>query len=331
MDLLSAFLKLPTPQRADSATFSALGVPGYQRQRIGKSLDSAPALLISLEDGGPSARLAPVRLSHLSVQHGVSCRIETGSQTAEATLSVVRLVGAERVLADYFLEILPAVVRRIGEHPTTASVQSALADLVELFRSLGDPPRKSIQGLWAELFVLVRGLDPLALASAWHRYPEERFDFAEGDERIEVKSAAGRIRRHHFSLEQVCPPNGARVLIASLLLERATGGTSLSALLSRAREVLPDRPDVALAAERTVGASLGSALPEALSAAFDEELAASSLRFYWSADVPRIATPLPQAVTDVHFVADLSSLEPLLVNQLAQRRGLFSACGIELE
>lgn len=326
MDLLSDFRALPPPQRAGAASFSVVPVPGFPHTRIGKGVDGEPALLVTTDALGWSASLPPIRLTHLSVQHGLRCRIEAGRRTTEATFAVVRLVASDRTLADYFLEVLPPVIRRIGELPTSESLHVALTGLVELFRSLGDPPRKSIQGVWAELFVLARAANPAVLAAAWHRMPEERFDFAEGDQRVEVKSAAGRRRCHHFSLEQARPPTGATVLIASVLLERSTGGTSLGDLLARIRSHLGGAPGLAASTEGVVAASLGSALPEALGAAFDEELALSSLRFYWGQSIPCVETPLPSRVSDVHFTADLSDVPEVDSTQFGERHSLFSAC-----
>jgi hypothetical protein len=84
-------------------------------------------------------------------------------------------------------------------------------------------PRKSVQGLWAELFLMARLRDPSALVAAWHSQLGDLYDFSAGSQRIEVKSAIGRIRRHHFTLEQVLPIPRTRVLIASVLVERGRG------------------------------------------------------------------------------------------------------------
>jgi hypothetical protein len=48
---------------------------------------------------------------------------------------------------------------------------------------------------------------------AGHQLPDERFDFALAEERSEVKAAVGRVRRHHFSLEQLLPIPGVDVLL----------------------------------------------------------------------------------------------------------------------
>ena len=95
--------------------------------------------------------------------------------------------------------------------------------LIELFRAMTTPSRKSVQGLWAELFLIAQSRQPTILVDAWHMLPEDRYDFAMDDQRIEVKSFSGSLRQHHFSLEQLQPPEGVKTLIASMLVEGFTG------------------------------------------------------------------------------------------------------------
>ena len=57
---------------------------------------------------------------------------------------------------------------------------------------------------------------------------EDLYDFNEGNHRIEVKSAQGELRRHHFSLAQLLPPAGTTLAIVSVLVNRAGGGTSIA-------------------------------------------------------------------------------------------------------
>lgn len=183
--------------------------------------------------------------------------------------------------------------------------------LVELFQSLSLPQRKTVQGLWAELYLVKEAVDPASMVAGWHCSPTQRYDFASGIERIEVKSAAGRERKHHFALEQLTPPAGAIVLIASLCLERTSGGTSLRVLLQTIRYRLQSSPKVALRVELIVGETLGDALSEALDDTFDEQLAAASLAFYRASDVPRPSGTVPTEVTEVRFVASLENTDPI--------------------
>jgi hypothetical protein len=58
-----------------------------------------------------------------------------------------------------------------------------------------------------------------------------RFDFSDGDARLEVKSTSKRIRAHSFSFEQCNPPGGTRAVLASIFVERAAAGIVFRALI----------------------------------------------------------------------------------------------------
>ena len=136
---------------------------------------------------------------------------------------MIRCASTDRALHLYFLRVADAVLATFGEQPTGREVTQAIDHLVELFHAVEQPARKSLQGLWAEVFLIARAADPAALVEAWHGVSTDRYDFMVGSQRIEVKSTAGSTREHHFSLEQLHPPEGTEVLIASLSLNDKHG------------------------------------------------------------------------------------------------------------
>ena len=163
------------------------------------------------------------------------------------------------------------------------------------------------------------------MAAAWHRDPVEHFDFAAGAQRIEVKSSSLRRRVHHFSLAQLTPPKGARVLVASLFVERSGGGTSLRHLFESTRARLMSNVEVTARFDATFYASLDSGWEDAMNEAFDWELARESLAFFDSENIPTVPTPVPTAVSDVRFCSDLSSTVPLHPDELLASGGIFTA------
>lgn len=326
LDLEQMLIDLPLPDGTDGTTlrFAAIPIEGMGGHRLGRGSNGEPALLFTAATGTTGRRPPRIELEHITVQHDVTCWITTpAGEHTSAPFTVVQFSGGDTQLRRYFLRIAGALIASLGSAPTSLAVQDAVRQLVELFRVLAQPQRKSVQGLWAELFVLVASTDAETMASAWHSDLEDRYDFSAGDQRIEVKSAEGRVRRHRFSLSQLMPPSDATVLIASVLLERAAGGTSLEDLLDRARKRLSINALLQAKLDQVVALTLGESLPRALGMAFDWELAKQSLRFFSSTSVPSIPCGLPPEVTDVSFAADLSALEPVTMTDLDD--GLFAA------
>ena len=119
---------------------------------------------------------------------------------------------------------------------------------------------------------------PAVMISAWHQTPEDRYDFSASNQRIEVKSAAGRIRQHHFGLQQLHPPRGTNLLVASTFVESAGGGVSIAELADQVRSQIAGDPGLILLLDRIVGLTLGDNWRQASQFRFDKELAEQSLR-----------------------------------------------------
>src|SRR5262249_5141409 len=143
--------------------------------------------------------------------------------------TVISCLNADSELVRYFLRIGDILLDSVGQGPRPSDVRVAVDRLVELLRALSRPPTRAIHGLWAELLLIAHGSDPVALARAWHQLPGDLFDFASEHQRIEVKAAAGRMRRHHFRLEQLTPPPSIELVVASVLVDRSAAGVSVTA------------------------------------------------------------------------------------------------------
>jgi hypothetical protein len=163
------------------------------------------------------------------------------------------------------------------------------------------------------------------LLTAWRKISEEHFDFASGPERIEVKSASNRCREHYFSLAQLTPLGGARVIVASIFVERAGGGISLRQLFEDVRERLSDDAAIVSQFDATFYAGLGSTWSDAMDESFDWEVARDSIAFFEAESVPKPDADLPVGVFDVRFRSHLALATPLDKTVLFAGPGLLAA------
>lgn len=322
---LFASFQPPNTRPDEENFFSAIPIRGYEPHRLGKDVKGFPVILLSVGNEKGSIGPAPIKLEHLFVLHNVECQISqpNNGNVEREVFTVIRCTGVDSVLQTYFLHILSTIIVSLENPPPSQGIIQAIKILVELFRAMTRPPRKSIQGLWAELFFIARSNQSLGLVEAWHIRPEDRYDFSLGSQRIEIKSSSHRVRQHHFSLEQLHPPAGTEVLIASLFVERSQAGQSLVALLEEIRSRIIDRPDLLLHVDEIVGLTLGSSWRHALQERFDEKLAADSLAFYRASAVPSVNPQIPLTVSNVHFMADLTDLQPVNLSAYRSKGGLF--------
>ena len=146
-----------------------------------------------------------------------------------------------------------------------------------------------------------------------------RFDFSTGDIRLDVKTASGRSRTHSFSFDQCNPPAGTLAVVASLFVERASGGISIQEIVREIEQHCAASPDLLIRLHDVLAETIGAALPEALASRFDRKLAETTLQFYDLREVPAIRGDPPAEVTEVHFRSDLSSVRPATVERLIER------------
>ncbi len=327
LDLVDVFRELTAPPiDASVLRFVALPIPDFEQHHIGKDAHGAPALLVATETSPEHGWPAPIVLEHLTVQHDIECRVSRpGGSTEDARFTVLRCAGDDTTLHAYFLQVAAAVVASLGRSPSPTDVSIAIEALVELFRAMTLPPRKSLQGLWAELFLMARARRPVSLVRAWHVLPGDRYDFNAGPPRIEVKSASGRIRQHYFSLSQLLPVSGTEVLIASVLVERAGAGPSVIDLVGEIRAQLGATPDLLVHLDRVVGLTLGETLRYAAEEHFDRELAERSLAFFNPEAIPKVSPLVPPEVTEVRFRVDLTRVPPTDTDDYRGRQDLFSS------
>lgn len=328
LDLSEIFnsLQLPNTSISKNVRFTACLIPGYEQYRLGKDAQGNPSLLLSITGTLEHIRLVPIVLEHLTVQYDINCHISQLDGTIEeGSFTILHCTGNDDALHTYFLRVAATVITSLGHIPSKTQVTQTINKLIDLFQAMKGLPRKSIQGLWAELFLIARSRNPIILLKAWHTTPEDRYDFNMGDQRIEVKSVASRTRQHFFSLEQLQPPEGSKVLIASIFVERAGAGTSILDLIEHIQTRITDHPDDLLSMDRIISLTLGNDWQRALDERFDYELAEKSLAFFEATSVPTVNPTLPQGVSEVRFKSDL--IDSVAINSSHYRTlgGLFLA------
>lgn len=306
--------------------FSAIPIPGYDQHRLGKDAQGRPLLLISILDVQSPKRPAPIVLEHLTVMYDIDCRIfHPDSTTEEGKFTVVRCTGVDTTLHTYFLQVTSAIVASLKNRPTPFDVARIINQLIELFRAIINPSRKSAQGLWAELFLITQARQPAVLINAWHTQLEDRYDFAMDDQRIEVKSVLGRNRQHYFSLEQLYPPEGVKALVASVFVERSQAGVSIADLTEEIRNRLWNNPDLLLQMDKIIALALGDSWHQASEIRFDRRLAKESLAFFDVSEIPSVNPDLPVGVSSVHFQSDLTEIPMAPILHYGAEGGLFKA------
>ncbi len=149
-----------------------------ETHRLAKNMAGAPAVLISVSQLGRRHRPAPVRLENLSVEHDLECRLTRQDGRVEQDyFTVLGCRSNDIALYPHFLRIVAPLLSALGARPSRAAVDRLVSSLVSLFRTLSNAPANSVQGLWAELFVIRQSRAPAELDSRMAHRPSRKLRF----------------------------------------------------------------------------------------------------------------------------------------------------------
>lgn len=306
IDLKKIYDKLPLPQKPSPNSFSAKAIEGFENHRIAKNHNDNPSLLILISENNQDFFIANQNLFNIKVIHNVKCEIETDKKVSHNNFSVVSYVGLNDDVKEVFLKTCQVLIKSLGQNPSNKKIKYTVDKFIELFKAIKEPPKKSIQGLWSELFLIEQSNFPEKVILGWHSIPEEKFDFSFDKLRIEVKSSAIESRTHHFSTAQLNPISDTEIIIASILVSTSVSGLSIIDLMKKINSKLDDFPKQKEKLHLLVYSTLGVDVEHVNEIKFDYGLAKESLRFYKSKDIPKIETVnIPKGVSNVRFTSNL--------------------------
>ncbi|MEY8868152.1 PD-(D/E)XK motif protein [Meridianimaribacter flavus] len=307
IDLKKIYDKLPLPEKPSSNSFSAKAIKGFENHRIAKNFNDNPSLLIFISEINQDFFVANQNLFNIKVTHNVKCEIETDKKVSQNNFSVVSYIGQNDDVKDVFLKTCQVLIKSLGQNPSNKKIKQTVDKFIELFKAIKEPPKKSIQGLWSELFLIEQSNIPEKVILGWHSIPEEKFDFSFDKLRIEVKSSATESRTHHFSSAQLNPINNLEIIIASILVNTSASGLSVLDLIMRINNKLDSFPKQKEKLHLLVYSTLGDGIKRINEIKFNYELAKESLRFFKSEDIPKInSKDIPNGVSSVKFVSSLN-------------------------
>lgn len=325
MNLIDMFRALSIPYNAEGKILNATQIAEHPRFRVAVNADGNPVILISVEDITGPVLLKNRRLKYIKFEQNLACKIHEAGTTSSQFFTAITFLSTEVNLCNYFLQVAEVFVNAVSKLSSQKDIFERLNGFVEIFRVLSDPPSNTVQGLWSELFVIDNASDPIKLLRYWHNTPEEKFDFDAGEEKIEAKSTSNIERIHEFASEQLNPPVGTQVLIASILMRQADSGKTIVDLMNSIRLKIQGNEKLISKLYDVVSKTLGNSLETAFQIKYDYEYSKWSLRFYKHQDVSRVeAIYIPSEVSGVRYKSDLSSVNSVDITTLSKSESLFN-------
>ncbi len=300
------FLDLQKKGSTNNDLFSAESLPFAKKHKIGISPKGHPMFFIECSN---TEHLFDINLEFISVLFNRTCRLSEGkSIKLDNIYTIISLKTEDSDLQEYFIEVVCIVLEQLPQNPSHEQLKSEIHKLTKLFSNFTHPPRNTIQGLWAELLVIEQSKKPEYLLQSWHTFPEAKFDFNDGKDKIEVKSTSQVRRVHSFTIEQLNPNRNSNLLIASVfVIETGRGKNILDLKKSICNKVKNSQLQFQL--NEVISLTLGSELEKAFDVYFDYQQALDTLMFYDFKDIPTISSELiPNEISNIRLDCDLSSI-----------------------
>lgn len=324
MNLIELYDKLEFAEEGSGKTFNAIQIPEQPNFRVAVNNEGNPVLLLSVANAVKGNTLKNFRLKYLQLEQNVECKITENDKSSYQTFTVITFTSDDRNLQEYFLRISETLIKTLSNKPTQQQIVDSINKFVEVFRSLADTPTNTVHGLWTELFLIENSSNPKILLNYWHNLPEERFDFNSGLEKIEVKSNSNFERIHTFSAEQLSPPIGTQVLVASIFIRQHNNGQSIQQLVQSITNKIKDDIELTEKLNNIIFRTLGNSLEQSIKIKFDYNIAKDSLRFFSQQDISKIEeVHIPDKVSEVRFKSDLTDLTPIDVRAMKRTGELF--------
>lgn len=309
-DIIKRFREITAS--ANSGVVNVIDIDGSPH-KLGLSAKGYPMFfVVTSENQFPTHN---IEREFLSVQFDLPCTIVLENQDKrDNKFTIITLKNENIDLQNSFIEIFILMLHKLAPDTTKRNLSIELENLITIFSALSLPPKKKVQGLWAELLVIEQSSNPELILSFWHTEPNSKYDFSNGRDKIEVKSTSSEERLHRFSLDQLNPSANSKLLVASTIVrECAQSETGLSVfdLYNRIIERVSDN-EMRLHCYTIIAETLGDSLTKAKKVFFDYVEASDSLAFFNSSSVPKIDKfTIPENVTDVKFMSNITHVTPM--------------------
>lgn len=293
-------------------TYTVAPLPSHDDVSLGVDNAGRPTLFARADRRSFDA---PLRTAQVSLQPSQEYRI-AGNGAERQLLHALRCESNEPSAVSGFLILIEAFLAHHAEQRISGDELAAFfRSMVRLFST--GPARdlqSERQGLWGELFVMQRVRGYRFWAPFWHSEVTRVFDFSTHTRRVEVKTAVGGQRIHHFSHRQVFAVADEQIVIASLLLREDDVGLSVRQLIAECRTALLGTPHF-LKLERAVRHA-GMEDLDLEGATYDAADAERQLAWFRAADTPHFRLPEPPGVSDTRYRIDLATAPRLEGPQL---------------
>lgn len=305
-------------------SFRAVRINPEIPHRVGCSNENFPMLFIECSD---KEKVSDIKLSMFRVLFNRKCSLaDVENKTlSERDFAIIQMNSDNQDLIKYFFQVMSIVLKRLPNYPKVSLLKQEISKVIEIFALHKNLSREVVRGLWAELLVINCSSNPEYLIRSWHEQPEDKYDFNDSIDKIEVKSTTSDVRTHIFSLGQLLPNNSASLLIASVFVYATGIGKSVFDIADMISEKIHNI-DCELKLSEIILKTIGPNIEECERMRFDYNFAVDNLQYFKSDVIPSIKEEhIPADVSAVQFRSDLSHVPSIMETGFNNQSKLFNS------
>lgn len=191
---------------------------------------------------------------------------------------------------------------------TVTWITTIFQTLQDFFTTRVVPKDIELQGIYAELYTILRFKDYINLGDYWHTEEKMKFDFSLSELlKLEVKSTIGEVRKHHFKHNQLFA-NQLEILVLSYLLRRDDHGLSLYSLIKDSYSCLSNNQKQ-LTRLQKIMFDVDREILESFK--FAEPHISQELKIFKAKDIPQFSESTPSGVANAEYDCYLNGVPEL--------------------
>jgi hypothetical protein len=293
------FKQLSIPETNNDDEFKSTLIQNT-KHRVAKNSKGLPSILINTKDS--ENLVSNYKGTNILLRFNENCKIHEDKTSSIFTILSCR--SDDELTIKMFLDICETTIPQLKNEPSAEEIKKITNIIIELFREISDKKR-SIIGLWGELFLISSSSNTEKTLQAWHENPTDKYDFFDNNEALEVKCTSKTDRIHKFQHDQLLSEIKDHYIASIMVSENPYDGLSV---LDLYEDIKKNKLPINLInkLKKNFYRVLGSNPKEDLNEfKFDINYSKKNLMYYKLKDISTLVND-DDSVTDISYKVDLS-------------------------
>jgi hypothetical protein len=270
--------------------------------RVGKNSKNQPCLLFKTQE--TDKRITSYNGENLTIDYNKNCTLHEKNKKISESFSILSCISEEKNIRDIFFDICESTFVNISKKPTILELKDLVQSIIDLFKKMSVVKSGQI-GLWGELFLIESSKNKSACLQAWHNHPEQKYDFYNDNEALEVKCTTQTDRKHIFRHDQLISKLSDHYVVSVMLQENSSSGKSVVDLFNNILKSNIEKNLITKLKEnyyKVIGKTNKDYLHEFK---YDYDYAKKNLLYFKVSELSKIENTNP-AISNISYTVDLS-------------------------